>query len=124
MATKPTQGSAKRSTGSRSTTAARRSGGAAKKPAKPRATSAGTRASSRNGASRASTAKRPSSPTTNGRSNGNGVADTLKDVATKAKGPAVAVGAAAAGLAGGLVLKGRTGRKKVLGVPVPRGGFP
>jgi hypothetical protein len=38
---------------------------------------------------------------------------------SKAGGPAVAVGAAAAGVAGGLVLKSRTRRKKVLGVPLP-----
>lgn len=41
-------------------------------------------------------------------------------MADKAKGPAVAVGAAAAGLAGGLALKGRGRRKRVLGVPMPR----
>lgn len=41
-------------------------------------------------------------------------------MAGKAAGPAVAVGAAAAGVAGGLALKGRLSRKRVLGVPVPR----
>ena len=45
---------------------------------------------------------------------------TLKGVASKAGGPAVAVGAAAAGLVGGLVLKSRTRRTKVLGVTLPR----
>ena len=45
---------------------------------------------------------------------------TLKSAAGKASGPAVAVGVAAAGVAGGLVLKNRTRRKKVLGVPLPR----
>ena len=40
-------------------------------------------------------------------------------MAGKAAGPAVAVGAAAAGVAGGLALKSRRGRKSVLGVPVP-----
>jgi hypothetical protein len=49
------------------------------------------------------------------------VVDTLKTVAGKAAGPAVAVGAAAAGVAGGLALKGRTRRRKVLGVPMPDG---
>jgi hypothetical protein len=45
----------------------------------------------------------------------------LKQGAGKAKGPAVAAGAAAAGLAGALVLKSRfTTRKRVLGVPLPR----
>jgi hypothetical protein len=46
--------------------------------------------------------------------------DALKSAASKAGGPAVAVGAAAAGVAGGLALKNRTRRKRVLGVPVPR----
>lgn len=47
-------------------------------------------------------------------------AGAAKQVAGKATGPAVAVGAAAAGVAGGLALKGRRGRKSVLGVPIPR----
>jgi hypothetical protein len=45
---------------------------------------------------------------------------TLKNAVSNASGPAVAVGAAAAGVAGGLVLKSRTRRKKVLGLPLPR----
>jgi phosphoribosylcarboxyaminoimidazole (NCAIR) mutase len=49
------------------------------------------------------------------------VPGTIKQVASSAKRPAVAVGAAAAGLAGGLVLRSRTRRKTVLGVPVPSG---
>jgi hypothetical protein len=48
------------------------------------------------------------------------VVGTLKDVAGKAARPAAAVGAAAVGVAGGLALKGRTRRKKVLGVSLPR----
>ena len=51
----------------------------------------------------------------------NGVPGTIKQVANTAKRPAIAVGAAAAGLAGGLVLRGRTRRKTVLGVTVPSG---
>jgi hypothetical protein len=45
---------------------------------------------------------------------------TVKSVAGKAGGPAIAVGAAAAGFAGGMLLKSRTRRKRVLGVPLPR----
>jgi hypothetical protein len=45
---------------------------------------------------------------------------TVARAAGKAKGPAITVGAAAAGIAGGLALKNRNSRKKVLGVPVPR----
>jgi hypothetical protein len=48
------------------------------------------------------------------------VVGTIKNAASKAGGPAVAVGAAAAGVAGGLGLKSRTRRKKILGVPLPR----
>jgi hypothetical protein len=44
----------------------------------------------------------------------------VKQVASKAKGPAVAVGATAAGVAGGLLIRSRTRQKKMLGVPVPR----
>jgi hypothetical protein len=43
----------------------------------------------------------------------------IGSVAQKAKGPALAGGAALAGLAGGLVIAGRSGPKRVLGVPVP-----
>jgi hypothetical protein len=45
---------------------------------------------------------------------------TAKEVASKAKGPAVAVGATAVGVAGGILLRGRMRRRTVLGVPVPR----
>ena len=45
---------------------------------------------------------------------------TIKGAAGKVSGPAVAVGATAVGLAGGLVLKGHSRRKKVLGIKVPR----
>ena len=45
---------------------------------------------------------------------------TLKSTARKASGPAMAIGAGAAGVAGGLMLKSLTRPKKVLGVPVPR----
>jgi hypothetical protein len=50
-------------------------------------------------------------------SSSNGVPGAIKQVAK----PAVAVGAAAAGLAGGLVLRSRTRRKTVLGVKMPSG---
>jgi hypothetical protein len=44
---------------------------------------------------------------------------TLGSVAQKAKGPALAGGAALAGLAGGLAIAGRNGPRRVLGVPLP-----
>jgi hypothetical protein len=43
----------------------------------------------------------------------------LKSAAGKAGAPALAVGAAVAGVAGGVALKARARRPKVLGVPVP-----
>src|SRR5436190_14228340 len=46
-------------------------------------------------------------------------ASEIVTVAQKAKGPALAGGAALAGLAGGLVIAGRSGPKRILGVPVP-----
>lgn len=53
---------------------------------------------------------------------------TARQAVAKAKGPAIAVGVVAAGVAGARGLKGRIGRKKVLGVPVPGwlggGGLP
>jgi hypothetical protein len=45
--------------------------------------------------------------------------DTLGSVARKAKGPALAGGAALAGLAGGIALAGRPRRRRVLGMPLP-----
>jgi hypothetical protein len=48
------------------------------------------------------------------------VVGTLKSAAGKAGAPALAAGAAAAGVAGGLLIKSRMGRKKVLGVSLPR----
>ena len=71
---------------------------------------------SRNGSSRSSAAKSAQSRTTQ---KDNGVVGTVKQVASKAKGPAVAVGATAAGVAGVMLLRGRMRRKTVLGVPVP-----
>jgi hypothetical protein len=92
---------------------------------KPAAKKSGTRAArSTSSASRASSngAKRSTSRSTRSTasSNGNGVVDTVKHAAGKAAGPAVAVGAAAVGIAGGIALKTRTRRKTVLGVKMPR----
>jgi hypothetical protein len=45
---------------------------------------------------------------------------SVKGAVTKVSGPAVALGATAVGVAGGLVLRGRLRRKTILGVSVPR----
>lgn len=44
----------------------------------------------------------------------------MGQVAEKAKGPAFTVGAAAIGIAGGMALKRRNSRKRILGVPLPK----
>jgi hypothetical protein len=66
----------------------------------------------------------------NGRSNGRhgtleSVAGSIGSAATKARGPVIAGGAAAAGALGGIVLGTRVlrPRKKVLGIPVSRKGL-
>ena len=103
-----------------SSNSARSAGSAQRKPS-----SSTRKSTTRSTAKRAKPAKRASSNRTtrassNGRRGNEGVTDRIKQVANTAKGPAVAVGAAAAGIAGGLVIKSRTRRKTVLGVPVPR----
>jgi hypothetical protein len=87
-------------------------------PSKPRRkadgrSSGASAASSRRASGRS--AKAPSRPKPS-----SAPAGIAKQAAAKAKGPAVAVGVAAAGVAGARALKGRIGRKTVLGVPVPR----
>jgi hypothetical protein len=44
----------------------------------------------------------------------------VKDAARRASGPAIAIGAGAAGVAGGLMIRSLARPKKVLGVPIPR----
>jgi hypothetical protein len=111
MATTKRSSTAKRSTNR--STATRKSGSATsssngRAPAKKRAP-AKRKASTRATSTRATTT-----------SSSNGVPATIKKVANTAKRPAIAVGAAAAGVAGGLVLRSRTRRKTVLGLTVPR----
>ncbi len=119
--------------GETKTTNSRRSGGtgAAKKPAaRARAKQPAARARAKPKAARAkkpaarsaaaSRNGRAATPATRSAANGNGgIAGTIRHAAGRAKGPAVAVGAAAAGIAGGLALKSRRRRTTVLGVPVP-----
>ena len=83
-----------------------------------KSTSASGRASRSAASSRSSTPARTSGR--NGSQNGEGLVGSVKQVAGKAKGPAIAVGAAAAGIAGGIVLKGRGRRRTVLGLPLPK----
>ena len=124
--TRSTSASARSST-SASRTASRSS--AAKKPAssssRAKSTSAkssnGRAKSSSNGTKRSAGASRSSTPArSSSNGNGHGIVESVKSVADKAKGPAIAVGAAAAGIAGGIALKGRGRRKTVLGVPMPK----
>jgi hypothetical protein len=80
----------------------------------------GPTGANRSSATRSKSAAGQSSRSGSSRQNGNGIAGTIKDVAGKAKGPAVAVGATAVGVAGGMLIRGRMHRKRILGVPVPR----
>jgi hypothetical protein len=96
-------------------TAARKSSSNGRAPAKKRAPA------KRKASTRSTSTRSTSTRATSSSSSSNGVPSTIKQVASSAKRPAVAVGAAAAGLAGGLVLRNRTRRKTVLGVPVPSG---
>lgn len=75
----------------------------------------GTRAkqSNRRTASRGSASRRTQSQSANG------VVGTLKSAAGKAGPPAMAVGAAAAGVLGGFVIRGRSRRRKPLGLRLP-----
>lgn len=128
MASNTPRSSTKRS--SSSTRSSSRSGSGAKKKTtarKPAAAKSGTRSTrststasraSSNGSKRSTSSRSRSTASSNG--NGNGAVDTVKSVAGKAAGPAVAVGAAAVGIAGGIALKTRTRRKTVLGVKLPR----
>ena len=125
--TRSTSASARSSTSASRTTG--RSSSAKKPAASGRTTSSsnGRAKSSSNGTKRSSAASRSSAParTTanrngNGSGDGHGIVGSVKQAATKAKGPAIAVGAAAAGIAGGIALKGRGRRKTVLGVPMPK----
>src|SRR6185436_6991761 len=70
------------------------------------------------------------SASSNGRSNGRhgtleAVTGSIGSAATKARGPMIAGGAAAAGALGGIVLGTRVlrPRRKVLGIPIARRGF-
>jgi hypothetical protein len=106
-----------------------RSGGSARsangKPAskaasRPKASASKARSSARKRAPQSRS--KPAARTKRGANTGsaqNGLVTTVKNAAGKAGAPALAVGAAAAGLAGGLVLKSRS-RPRVLGIPLPR----
>jgi hypothetical protein len=100
---------------SKSTASAR--GNASKSQSRSGGSATKSKSKSKSRATGASAAKRAASPTA---TEGMGVAGTAKQVAGKAKGPALAVGAAAAGIVGGLALKSRLTRPKVLGVSLPR----
>ena len=89
-------------------------------PSTARKSAGATRSSNgRAPAKKRAPAKRKASTRAKSTQSPNGVPSTIKQVASTAKRPAIAVGAAAAGVAGGLVLRSRTRRKTVLGVKVP-----
>jgi hypothetical protein len=88
--------------------------------AKASATKRTARSSSAKSNGRGARSRTATRASSNGRAGGDGVTGTIKDAANKATGPAIAVGAAAVGVAGGLLIKSRTRRKTVLGVPLPK----
>lgn len=109
-----------RRSASRSRSGSSRSSGTSARSKSSSASTGARRSASRssNGSSRSrrssATRSRAKSPSRNG------MLDTVKNVASKASGPAVAAGAAATGVAAGIALKSRTRRRNVLGVPLPR----
>jgi hypothetical protein len=92
---------------------AKRSSGARKRSSSSRARSASKSRRSSDGAAPLETVK----STVLGGAEKAG--DAIGSVASKTKTPALAGGAALAGLAGGLAIAARGGRRKVLGMPVP-----
>ncbi len=82
-------------------------------------TKSGSRAGSANSSTKRAAANGRSTTSRQPKSSARTQANTL---AQRLKTPAIAAGAAAAGLAGGIALTGRGSRKKVLGVRVPAGG--
>jgi hypothetical protein len=135
----------KRSTSAKRSAAPARSTSASRSPAPKRSASS---SKSRNGSgskTRAAAARRTSASRSSSSSRSNGAVDDVRQavtsgaqstkdtvvngaktagdalgtVAQKSVGPALAGGAALAGLAGGLAIAGRSGPKRVLGVPVP-----
>jgi hypothetical protein len=126
MAGKPTSRSGQsrtkssNSSGSKARTSGNASGTKARANRSGASKARAARSSAGSARSRASAAKRRAQAEATAVRDSNGVVGTIRQVASKAKGPAIAVGAAAAGAAGGVLLRDRTRKKKVLGVPVPR----
>jgi hypothetical protein len=117
---RPSSSSGKSAAARKTGNTARSSGGS--RNGSTRTTPAKKRPATRRTASkRATTSSSNSSRSASSNSSRNGVVpETIKQVANTAKRPAIAVGAAAAGLAGGLVIRSRTRRRTILGVRVPR----
>lgn len=123
---KPRSGTRSGSSSSRSRTAASRSS----RPRSNRASSGGARKPS--SSSRSSGGQRSAASRTTGAvkervestrktvANGaQGAGQAIGSAASKVKGPALAGGAAIAGLVGGMAIASRGSRRRVLGVPVP-----
>ena len=125
MAGKPTSRSAQsrskssNSSGSKARTSGKSSGSKSRAAASGATKARSTRAAGSTRSSAAAATRKAQAEAAAARDS-NGFVGTVKQVASKAKGPAIAVGAAAAGAAGGVLLRDRTRKKKVLGVPVPR----
>jgi hypothetical protein len=128
-----TQAKSRSAASNKSAGAAKRSSSSAKSrptkassPSKPRPRTRATANANRSRATRASASRsRPSSSSNGGSANGavSTVTETIGSAARKAGTPLLAGGAAAAGLAGGIVLGTRVlgPRRTVLGIPIRKG---
>lgn len=106
----------------RSQSASARSRSSAGRSANGSARSSGSGSATKRPQSRSKSSPAQRSPATRRRTSqtDNSFVGNVKSAASKVSGPAVAVGAGVAGIAGGLAIKSLTRPKKVLGVPVPR----
>ena len=119
-----TKNASRKTSSPRKTSSRKSSSRASSNGARARTNSGRKRTQSKSRSAGRTTAKRRTNSSSKQRArpvSGMGKAvETAKQVAGKAKGPALAVGAGAAGLVGGLAIKNRAQRKTLLGMPLPK----
>lgn len=122
-AKKSANGTAKRTNGASARAGSTRARSSAKTQArsKPRSTPAKRTRSSANGSSRSKAAKGPvASVAETAKDGAVSAGGAVRDAAKSAKVPVLVAGAGLVGLAGGAAAAARGGRKRMLGVPLPR----
>jgi hypothetical protein len=118
-------GSARSGGSTRARSSKGRASSSAKRPQSTRrraSSSSGRRRSSGNGASSSPVEAVRQTVSSGAQTVSSGAQQTghaIGDAASKAKGPALAGGAALAGMVGGMAIASRAGRRRVLGIPVP-----